>query len=488
MNSRNWQASGFRPSRRELLALAAIVAISGLVALRLIAEGAPLGHDEAAYALKSRQMSVGGSSAWYWNDYRAPGLPLILQITWLVQGTEPFLRLTVWVFGALGVVLVWFIGRTLFDARTGLIGAAGLALTPPWIASATSVWPDVPGAVLGLAAIAIILYATETERASWWILAAGPVALIALLVRYGALIPMGIGALAVMIWRYKVVQRSWPRFLALGLITGVGSLLILTVPGVVGTATSPWSSIQLLKEGSGLPITQGIRDYIRQADFIIGGHAGLLLIVGLALAALYAWRDPELRARWTFLMGVTSTTALVLVLILHGEYRYLSPVFPFAWVVAGLGLARASRRVPRETGLLVAAVLAVLIPLNSMSSAGQEVDKLSERFGELRVVSRAINAEHGYEECGIVTSYIPQVAWYTECTTRRFEPTPVLTSPFFESPQADYILFIAGGKRQPEAELLAAYLEATDGVFVETGDPNAGQFEYAVVYRVAEEG
>ena len=184
---------------------------------------------------------------------------------------------------------------------------------------------------------------------------------------------------------------------------------------------------------------------------------------------------------------MTVATAVVLVLILHGEYRYLSPVFPFAWVIAGLGLAEASRRVPRETGMLIAVVLAVMIPLNSVSHAGQEVDKLSERFGELRVVSRAINAEHGYEECGIVTSYIPQVAWYTECITRRFEPTPVLTSPFFESSQADYMMFITGGKRQPEAELLAAYLEATDGVFIETGDPNAGKFEYAIVYRLADQ-
>ena len=62
----------------------------------------------------------------------------------------------------------------------------------------------------------------------------------------------------------------------------------------------------------------------------------------------------------------------------------------------------------------------------------------------------------------------------------------MLTSPFFTEPEADYLLLVTGGKRQPEGENLAAYLAETDGVFAESGDPNAGNLEYAVVYLLTD--
>jgi len=486
--TRLWRSLGPRPSRNELLALLGILAIYGLIGLKLVTDGAPLGHDEAVYALKSRQMHLGGNSAWYWNDYRSPGLPLLLQVTWLIRGTEPFLRMTVWAIGAVGVALTWLLGRSLFDRGTGLAAAAGLAVASPWLASSTSIWPDVPSAVLGLIVIAIMLFTSDGERASWWILAAGPVAVLAVLVRYGALIPMGIGAVAIMIWRRRTVLRSIPQFVVLGSLVAVSSLLILMVPGVLGTATSPLSSIRTLQAENDFPITQGIRDYIEQAGFILGGYAGLLLVLGLALAALYAIREPKRRQPWAFLMWLAGGTALVLALVLHGEYRYLAPVYPIVWIVAGWGLAETARRIPKEVGWLIGLTLAILVPLNAVSHAGSQTELLAERFGDLRVVSRAIDSEHGYEDCGIITSYIPQVAWYSECVTRRFEEVPVLTSPFFTKPQADYMLLVTGGKRQPEGDSLAAYLAATDGVFIESGDPNAGNLEFAVVYELAGEG
>ena len=462
----------------------AILAVYAIVGVWLIADGAPLGHDESVYALKSRQMHSGGTSLWYWNDYRAPGLPLLLQVTWLISGTEPFLRASVWALGAAGVTLTWMIGRSLFDTRSGLIAAGGLAMASPWLASSTSVWPDVPGAVLGLAAIAIMLFSTEGEEASWWILAAAPVALLAVLVRYGSLVPMGVGALAIMIWRRRTVAQSFRQFLALGTLIGVGSWMILFVPAVTGTSTSPFSSIRSLRDENPIALTRGLRDYVRQADFIVGGYAGLLLLIGLALSVLYAIRSERFRSEWRFVMATTIATAVVLTFILHGEYRYLSPVFPLAWIMAGWGLAETSRRLPREPALLIGLILVGLVPLNTIDHAGSQTELLSDRFEDLRVVSRAIDAAHGYEDCGIVTSYIPQVAWYTQCVTRRFEATPVLTTPFFDG-DADYMILLTGGKRQPEGAALDSYLELTDGVFAESGNPEAGNLEYAVALVVA---
>jgi hypothetical protein len=291
-----------------------------------------------------------------------------------------------------------------------------------------------------------------------------------------------------MIWRRRAILKSIPQYASLALFTAVGSLLVLTVPGITGSTVSPLSSIRTLQAENNFPITRGIRDYIRQGDFIVGGYAGLLLIVGLALAALYAIKERKQLSSWGLVMAIAVTTTVALAIILHGEYRYLSPVFPLAWIIAGWGLSETSRRMAPEPALLVGGLLVVLVPLNAAGHATFESDLLAERFEDIRVVSRTIDAVHGYEDCGIITSYIPQVAWYTECVTRRFEPTPVLTSPFFDNDQADYMLLVTGGKRQPEGEVLDSYLDATTGVFTESGDPDAGNLEYAVVYRLTEDG
>jgi len=64
--------------RTEMLVLGAIGFLFALVCVWLVARGAPLGHDEAVYALKARTLSEGTTSAFFWNDYRAPGLPMVL--------------------------------------------------------------------------------------------------------------------------------------------------------------------------------------------------------------------------------------------------------------------------------------------------------------------------------------------------------------------------------------------------------------------------
>jgi hypothetical protein len=297
---------------------------------------------------------------------------------------------------------------------------------------------------------------------------------------------MGIGVLAVIVWKRDIVRRSVPQYaVAVGATVAAG-LAVLFIPAVTGATTSPVSSMRALQADNALPLTQGIRDYAEQAGFILGGYAGLLLVAGLALGALYARHDEIRRSAWLFVLAWMGATALLLAIILHGEYRYLSPVYPVVWLIAGWGLAETLRRLPREPALVIGLVLAVLAPINAATHTSSETDLLEERFGDLRAVSRVIDTESGYEDCGVITSYIPQVAWYTECVARRFEPSPVLTSPFFARSQADYLLLVTGGKRQPEGDALDAYLELVDDVFAESGDPNGGNLEYAVVYELDE--
>ena len=338
--------------------------------------------------------------------------------------------------------------------------------------------------MLGLSALTVVYFSTSRARPSWWILVAVPLALAAVATRFGAPVPLAVGVIVILLWRRRSVMQNPVPVIVAGALAGAGTLALLLVPGLTGSSGSPLSSIRTLQAENDLPLWQSVPDYVRQADSIVGGYVGLFFLAGLALAALFAWREREHWHTWGFLMWWAGLTAVALGIVLHGEYRYLTPVYPIAWIIAGWGLAEFSRRISREVVLVFAVLFGLLLPLNAAAHADFAVDALGDRFGDLRVVSRDIERVHAYEECGVITSYIPQVAWYSECVTRRFEATPVFTSPFFAGERADYVLWVTGGKRQPDDVGFANYLAETTGVVFESGEPNTGTLQYAVVYEV----
>ncbi|MDH3193713.1 MAG: glycosyltransferase family 39 protein, partial [Acidimicrobiia bacterium] len=241
----------------EMLVLGGIGFLFALICVWLVARGAPLGHDEAVYALKARTLSEGTTSAFFWNDYRAPGLPMILALIGRYVSSDASMRLGVVVFGGLTILLTWLIGRKLFDGQVGLIAAAGLAFSPVVVASASSVWPDLPGTALGLAVLAVLIFSTHRDKVSWWVLVAAPLSIAATLVRFGAPIPIGIGAVAVAVWRWEVVRRSLPQVAALGMLTALPVWAMLGTSRFLGTAMSPLDAIASLDASNDFPFYQG---------------------------------------------------------------------------------------------------------------------------------------------------------------------------------------------------------------------------------------
>ena len=220
--------------RGEWLALAGIVLVYLVVAASAIYRGPPLGWDESVYTLRARDFSAGVSPGGYWNAYRAPGLPWLGHFLWIVGREATVLRLLVAGFGLGLVVTAWLLARHLFDSRAGLIAAGGIAVTPPLVLAATQVWPDVPGAALGLVAIALFVFATGGDRPSWWMLAVIPVVGAATYLRFGAPLPIAIGLGAVAGWRWRVLLRGW----APAIVTAAGAtavvVAVLEIPSLTG--------------------------------------------------------------------------------------------------------------------------------------------------------------------------------------------------------------------------------------------------------------
>jgi 4-amino-4-deoxy-L-arabinose transferase-like glycosyltransferase len=393
--------------------------------------------------------------------------------------SDASMRLGVVVFGGLAILLTWLIGRTIFDQRVGLIAATGMAFSPVVIASASSVWPDLPGTAIGLAILTVLIFSVQKDTVSWWVLAAAPLSVAATLVRFGAPIPIGIGAVAIATWKWKVVRRSIPQVVALGVLTAVPVAMMLRTSNLLGTSMSPLEAIARLNEGNALPFYRGLMDYAKMADFLVLTPTGVVLVIGVVVGVVAAIRGSDRRGSFGLSAGIALVTILVLALTLHGEYRYLTPAYPWLWIAAGYGLAEATRSMRRDFILPALGVFLVLAVLGAIIDGGLEVRQNKERFPDIRTAAREVDSVTADGECGVITGYVPQVAWYSHCVTANYSMNAVqLSSTSFPTDPALYVFVVQDGKRQPVDPVLKDYLARSEGECIEVGDPTNGPFRY----------
>ncbi len=460
--------------RWELVAMAAVLVAFGLIALDGVLHGAPFGHDEAVYSAKARTFVDGSPDGGFWNDFRAPGLPFMLQVVWGVRATEPYLRMVVVAWGALGLLVTWLLGRFLFERRVGVIAAAGLAVSPIWVSASTHVWPDVPGAVLGVMALAAVIVATQRGRVSWWAVLAVPLTLAATAVRYGAPGPVVVGGAVIVIWRWRAVVRDWPRVVAIGVITAVPLYFMLFTNTVFRTEDPPLASAMELRPNRGGTLADGWVAYWDQLPELLAQPAVMVLFAGIGLALVAKMDDPGRRAARRAVMGICVATFVLLATSLSGELRYLSPLLPWLWIASAVGLSSLVGSLERKPAIVLGVVLALGAGIGVTASTADGADLLADRFQIIRETTRDTEWP---DDCRIVTSYAPQVAWYSECATATFGTEEEPVSPGFD---ATHVLVVLGGKRQPSS--LEDWLDANAELQFTHGDPAMGSLDYVEVF------
>jgi len=441
---------GLRFERWEWWWILGIVAAFGIVALWLLKAGGPFGHDESVYALRARDFHDGTHPGLYWLDIRAPGLPWLGQFAWLASATPPVLRFVVVGFGVLLVAATWLVGRHLFGRTAGLAAAAGIATTPVILQSSTQFWPDVPGAALGLAALAVFLFATGSERVSWWVVGVAPLAAAATYVRYGAPIAIGAGLAVLVVWRWRSSWLRSPQMWVAGAATAAAVAAILLIPRFTGGSTAPLDAIG----GRTKDWFQGFVDYVRQAGDLIGNPAGVLLVVGVVVAIVLAVRGGLDRPTVIATGAVAVVTLVPIAVLLHGELRYLSPVWPWVWILAGAGLVPLVEMVPGALAPAVAGAVAAALLVGAADDGGAVNEFNKDEFTQVKQAALQIRADAAGRECGVVTGFLPQMEWYSECTARGFPASAdELPGPALRGDDAIYIVYVQQGKRQPGGQL-----------------------------------
>ena len=458
--------------RGELIAMTLVLATYAFLAADAITGGAPLGHDEAVYSLRTMAFADGTTSvSWFWGDQRALGLPWLLQFVFPLGETAPYLRMTIAAITAAGVLLTWLIGRYLFSPVIGVIGAAGLALTPLWIAIGTNVWPDGPGAVFGLAALAILLFASSGRTVSWWALSAVPLTVAATTLRYGAPLAIGVAGLVILAWRRHLLRTSRPQILAVALGAAVPVGLIVFTPLLTATR-SPYEANAGFVDRNAPSIVDGWVGYWDSLGDLLANPALIALVTGLVVAGAASRRH---RTAVVAVAAIAALTFAGLASTLHAETRYLAPVLPWLWVVGGVGLWTLVSALDGRGRRAVAVSSSILLVFPAMAATDVAVESAKVQFGVLKEAS-ASYAWPG--DCVIATSYKPQVGWYSGCIA--VDPTENGDGPIDD--RATHVMWLLNGKRQTAAfEEWRTQASPPDATF---GDPSDGSLRYIEVFEL----
>lgn len=508
---------GGRISLRAWYGLAAAFVAYAIVAANALALRSPLAHDEAVYALRSRDFLDGWAtfSGSYWADYRAPGLPLVLSVVNRVIGAHVLtMRLTVVAMGAVIMVCTWLIARRLGSDRPA-VAPFLLSLSAGFVFAATTVLADVPGAAFGLPAVVVYLVEVERQRLRWSFLAVPLLTAFATISRFGAPFMIGAGMATVFLLAIPAIlrRRNW-LLVAQSACLAVGTALVVwlvllteLLSDAVGIGRlSPADANRALVGGKNLTARTGFED-LKTIVNPWSGHPLTLwsrsVAVVFLIGFLAAWVGVATRrTAWRpvvfgTIAGVLATAGVVVSvgLVVH---NYLALSIPYWAIVSGSGLGWIGREVGEligdRRGLLALAGAAVVVAASALVVDAKDDAyfyhwRQQFSFDALRSVSIESGRQLG-PDCLLVTSYAPQAGYYSECSVMPWigwdQDIPVgeviaralgradTAGVTPDDPGAIAALIVEGGKRQPaDTELLVS--PALGPTIAELGDAGDGR-------------
>ena len=302
------------------------------------------------------------------------------------RGQGPFLligRLSTALFGVLTVLLVYRLGKSLFDVRTGMVGALALALTLGHVASSQQVKMDVPSAFWNTWCMILIVGIMRRGRFRDYVFA-GLLAGLGMATKYYSLImilPMGLAHLLREPAALARSPRVWlsPRFLASGAALFAGFF----IGSPYNTLNGWWQGrfFELLSwalSRFGITLGEaGPRGPLVTESHTLWDSFWVLLQnmwsaqgagpVISALAGLGCVVCCIRRGRGEILLLLTAFVMLSGIAIANRQLplpRHLAILYPILATLAGVGVHGACSLLPRLSGLATGAVvLTCLVPV-----------------------------------------------------------------------------------------------------------------------------
>ena len=445
--------------------LVSIVLLAGVALVRAILEGGPLGHDESAYALKVRAW-LSGTPDTGWQLKRAPLISILSIPIVAFSEDEVPLRLVGALFGVGSLAAVGLVAQRLGGLWSALVAVATVGASLPFLRRSSEFLTDVPAAGLLLVIVWLVLKIVDdprgNERLVLWL---GPLVALAFYMRYQASLAIAGIALGALI--------AWPgvvRLLRRRLLQAVGIAMVALLPHLIWSTAvtgTPWGVVLVTRDAGGREyLGQGLVDYARLFPKDLAGPAGAVVVLaGLAwivwhLTGRRAETGNARRSSW-LILTVVAVSVVPLGLVSHGEPRFV--FFP-VWLLIAAGSAlivELVRRLPAHllpAGVAVAALLWLPLFTDTVRRVDANAEARGMSFAVVEDASNFIEFD-GSGSCGVLTTYQPQVTWYSTCWTELFRPNEEDLGVGALEGERLYALLFVNGKREPVGEDRQEYLE-----------------------------
>jgi hypothetical protein len=348
----------------------------------------PLSHDEAHYAIATRDALAGVPARW---DYVSVGTEVIAAPGVAAGGSERELRLVPALLGIVFLVCAWRAAAVLGGEESAAWAIAVLAGTTPVTRFQIDLMSDMPSTACLIAAIAIIVGELRRDRGPRWrLVAAAPLGAAALYIRYGSVVPLAIIGVATLVFG-KVTKQLVVAALAFA----------VCVPPVVST---------LLVSAGVPPPESGLSTYAAHPIAYIGALATPLVVIAVA----GAWRD-----RWWLYAAVIGVADIIALGVeTHAQGRYI--LFGVVLLVAvGTAVVREFALqlvgpVRRALGALCAMAV-VASWLAALTAAWGARDRRIAGMAPTLVACDAIRRDARGHACLVIGRHTTQLEWYSGC-------------------------------------------------------------------------
>ncbi|MGA7281304.1 MAG: hypothetical protein WBZ40_05915 [Acidimicrobiia bacterium] len=459
-----WGGEGVPRERWHWFAYGGVViGLLLLILLPLILQGGALGHDESAYGLKAKQWLL-GTPGTGWAPHRGVGMSVYGYVVLGLGEGEPGLRL-LGLLGAVGLVVgIWVLVRRMSDATSAAMASVAIVAGPALLRRSTEYLSDVPAAAL-LAWCMVVVWSQlgSRQRPTYRLLWVLPPALAAFYLRYQSILSLGLIALTILVMWWPQIRRRPGPIVTLSALGLAG--LIPHFALAIRLRGSPWGILTYTSEVSGRAyLGEGLVDYFHMAPWQL---AGLIFVpaIGFALIGLaYSWKDGSKRDRYLFLLLPAIAQILALGILSHGEPRFV--FFPIALIVAAAAIAIREVLWPHRSTIHFGWALMVLIAGSlalSAASVRNLVDHRASSNESIELAGLSVSDRAAGKSCGVMTSYTPQITYYSECSSDVFrpglEPEAAVGNLVGEM---KFMVLVEDGKRQPTRDELEGLLTLTE--------------------------
>lgn len=386
--------------------LVAAIAVWTLNAVIRWYAAAPLGHDEARYALDARDLLTGTPSRFL---YSASGMSIVPIPGLLAGGSERALRLLPMLLGFAFLFAVWLLAKTTRGHRTAAWTVAVLAASPQLAVHGSELLSDLPSATCLLLAITILTQELTIQpqlrpRVLW----VGPLCATAFYLRFGSCVSVAIiGVTFAIVGRRSILARPWLVGATFGL------LVAALVPHVVRSIHLTGSVTGILRLSAAIPgEAKGISAYLASPV----SQYGVVVFAAMVAGVAGAWRD---RIAITFaVIALAQVGVLASTTQAQPRFIYLATVLLVILGVDTAGRLLDQLRAKARTGIVIMSMLLLAASCgNELLNGFTHRERRFSGAWKTYTAAAIIRADHSTERyCEAVAPRDQtRLEWYSGC-------------------------------------------------------------------------